>query len=173
MSTSFIPNTFNIPLTLNTEHFSLCELAPNVTQQDFDAVMSSLKRLKCFFGPSSIWPEDTMTLEENTASLAIHQQEFNAREAFAYSVFNKSNTRCLGSVYIDPSRSQNYDCEVYFWIREDSVDLEDELYNTVKKWLKNIWPFTKFVFPGRSVDWKTWSREINNNQQVQEFYEPI
>ncbi len=163
-TTEFIALDFDVPTTFITRNFYFRMLEPSVAKQDYDAVMSSIKRLRYLFGPSSVWPQNSMTLEENTASLKVHQQEFNSRTAFAYSVFDKSNTRCIGSVYIDPSQSPNYHCEVYFWIRDDNVYLENDLYDTINHWLKNSWPFTKIVFPGRSVEWKSWSKEINHNR---------
>ncbi|WP_182678330.1 hypothetical protein [Shewanella sp. SR44-3] len=60
-----------------------------------------------------------------------------------------SNTKCLGSVYIDPSQSQDYDCEVYLWIRDDSLALDKTLYGAVLDWLSNDWPFSNIAFPGR------------------------
>lgn len=32
--------------------------------------------------------------------------------------------KCLGYIYIDQSKSINYDCEVFFWIRDDSTELK-------------------------------------------------
>lgn len=85
-----------------------------------------------------------------------HKQEFKSQKALAYSVFNLSKNQCLGSVYIDPSRSSDYDCEVYLWVRDDSIALDKVLYYTVFNWLQEIWPFSKVVFPERGISWKQW-----------------
>jgi len=31
------------------------------------------------------------------------------------------------------------------------------LYETVKKWIKEKWPFQNPGYPGREIDWKTWN----------------
>jgi hypothetical protein len=30
------------------------------------------------------------------------------------------------------------------------------LFDTVKRWLTDDWPFENLAFPGREIDWKTW-----------------
>ncbi|UCX05635.1 hypothetical protein [Shewanella glacialimarina] len=160
MSLSFIHKSFVVPLFLNTEHFYFRVLEDSIADLDFEAVMSSQKRLQGIFGLGSDWPKIDMLIEANIESLKIHKKEFESREAFAYSVFNHNETKCLGSVYIDPSQSQHHDCDVYLWVRDDSLGLDQELYNVVVKWLSNDWPFAKVAFPGRSISWSEWSKQL-------------
>lgn len=159
MPSNFIHESFDVPKFLDTEHFHLKVLEDSLAKFDFEAVMSSQKRLQGIFGFGSVWPKSNMSLEENIESLKIHKQEFESRKAFAYSVFN-NKAKCLGSVYIDPSQSRHYDCEVYLWIRNDSLDLDKELYDTVLKWLSNDWPFSSIAFPGRCISWSEWNEEL-------------
>lgn len=160
MPNTFIPESFEVPKFFDTEYFHFRVLEDEIAKLDFEAVMSSQKRLQGIFGPESEWPKSDMTLEENIESLKIHKQEFESRKAFAYSVFNSSEDKCLGSVYIDPSKSPNYDCEVYLWVRDDSLGLDKDLYNVVLKWLSNDWPFSKIAFPGRSISWSEWRKQL-------------
>ncbi|RZF81498.1 hypothetical protein EXT46_09880 [Pseudoalteromonas sp. CO325X] len=153
----FIPDNFEAPKRFDTESFHLRVLEEAVAELDFDAVVSSQQRLQGVFGPESEWPKPSMTLEENTESLKVHKREFESRVAFAYSVFNNSKDTCLGSVYIDPSQSPKYDCEVYLWVRDDAIALDIALYHTVFDWLKKDWPFSKVAFPGRSISWADWA----------------
>ncbi|ESP91460.1 hypothetical protein [Pseudoalteromonas luteoviolacea] len=162
MTNPFIPDTFDPPLYFDSADFYFVVLEEQVAKFDFDAVMSSQQRLQGIFGPGSQWPKSDMTLDENIESLQVHKKEFESRLAFAYSVFNKSKDKCLGSVYIDPSQSPNYDCEVYLWIRDDSIDLEKVLYETVLFWLQEQWPFSRIAFPGRSISWACWASEIKS-----------
>ncbi|MDK1286836.1 hypothetical protein [Pseudoalteromonas umbrosa] len=161
MPNLFIPQCFEIPKCFDTEDFHFRVLDDAVAELDFDAVMSSQKRLQGVFGPESKWPQKEMTLEENIESLKVHKQEFESREAFAYSVFNYSRDKCLGSVYIDPSQSPNYDCEVYLWVRDDNITLDKVLYQTVLKWLQEVWPFSMIAFPGRDISWEEWAKDLN------------
>jgi len=159
MRRKLIPKSFHVPLNLNTEQFNFKVLEESLCEVDYEAVMSSRKRLKSIFGLNSSWPKEDMNLEDNYASLQAHKSEFELREAFAYSVFNAEGDQCLGSVYIDSSQSVNYDCEVYLWIREGSAILDDALYKTVIQWLEECWPFSKIAFPGRSISWSDWEKE--------------
>ena len=160
MPPNFIDESFVVPPFLATETFHLKVLEDSLAKLDFEAVMSSKQRLKGIFGLVSEWPKCNMSLEENIESLKNHKKEFESREAFAYSVLNHNQTKCLGSVYIDPSQSQEYDCEVYLWVRDDSLSLDIGLYNLVIKWLTNDWPFSKIVFPGRSISWAKWGEQL-------------
>ena len=157
---SFIDESFAVPLSLDTEIFHLIVLEDSLAILDFEAVMSSQKRLAGIFGLGSEWPKSTMSLAENIESLKVHKQEFDSREAFAYSVLNPSKTKCLGCVYIDPSRSLLYDCDVYLWIRDDNLALDKELYNTVHTWLSTEWPFSKIAFPGLCISWAEWHKVL-------------
>jgi hypothetical protein len=161
MLNPLVPEYFDVPTFFQNKVFHFRVLEDAVAELDFEAVMSSAKRLKGIFGPKSEWPKSDMALEENIASLKVHKQEFGSRKAFAYSVFNDSKDKCLGSIYIDPCPSPNYDCEVYLWVRDDSIALDKMLYHTVSNWLQEAWPFTNIVFPGRSVSWEAWAGEFN------------
>lgn len=160
MSNSFIPKSFEPPVVYQTEAFYFRVLDTSIAKMDYDAVMSSQTQLQGIFGPCDNWPNSNMTLAENIASLKIHQQEFKSRQAFAYSILNSDKSRCLGSVYIDPSNAIHYDCEIYFWIRADSKQLENILYQTIQSWLTEKWPFTKPAFPGRQINWRAWAKEL-------------
>ena len=160
MPNLFIPESFEAPTFFDSNYFHFRVLEDTVAELDFAAVMSSQKRLQGIFGPETEWPKSDMSLEENRESLKVHKQEFESREAFAYSVFNCLKDKCLGSVYIDPSQSSNYDCEVYLWVRDDSIALEKVLYQTVLNWLQEEWPFSKIAFPGKCISWEDWTNEL-------------
>ena len=55
---------------------------------------------------------------------------------------------------------------VYLWVRDDSIELDNELYRTVCKWLSKEWSFSKIAFPGRCILWKDWDTELSVVQQV-------
>lgn len=171
MPKSFISDTYQPPKSFNTEHFHFRVLDDEVAELDFEAVMSSQKRLQGIFGLDSDWPESDMTLTQNINSLKVHKKEFESRLAFAYSVFNPSKSKCLGSIYIDPSDSKHYQCVVYLWIRNDSIELDSVLYHTVSKWLSDEWSFSKVAFPGRDILWKQWHKILANNCSTSDINE--
>ncbi|WP_299804276.1 hypothetical protein [uncultured Shewanella sp.] len=167
MAKPFLPDTFEPPRCFESSDFYFRELEERVAEQDFEAVASSQKRLQGIFGPTSDWPRSDFTLAENRLSLQVHKREFESREAFAYSVFNKAKDKCLGSIYIDPSQSANYDSEVYLWMRDDSIHLDALLYQTVIDWLVESWPFAKVTFPGRAISWGEWHKELYSQRDSQ------
>lgn len=158
---SFVPDTFDAPNTIVSDHFYIRPLTPDIAVLDYEAIMSSIEALQGIFGPTSAWPNTNITLEENIASLKVHEEEFNNRDAFAYSILTPDKSKCLGSVYIDPTRAEHYDCEVCFWLRDDSVELERHLFSFISNWLEHDWPFTKPAFPGRLISWSSWKNKIN------------
>ncbi|MEM5549259.1 hypothetical protein HJP15_06750 [Pseudoalteromonas sp. NEC-BIFX-2020_002] len=145
----FIPNTFIPPTTFQTDHFYFKVLDDDIAELDYAAVMSSQKRLQGIFGPASNWPDPKMTLADNIASLKIHKHEFNTRKAFAFSVLDKSQNIYLGSIYIDPSPSVDYDCCVYLWIKDEYICLDKTLHQAVSAWLCTHWPFENVLYPDR------------------------
>jgi len=165
MQKKFIPSSFEPPTTFNTKDFHFRVLDETLAEVDFAAVMSSKSRLKGIFGPESQWPETDMTLAQNIESLKVHKQEFEDQIAFAYSVFSPLTNKCLGSVYIDPSQSINYDCEVYLWIRDDNIALDELLYQTVLNWLQTEWPFADIAFPGRVISWGNWAVDLRDSRK--------
>ena len=72
-------------------------------EKDYDAVMSSREHLRSLASQEDeedTWPEENMTIEEDLADLARHQDEFLKREAFVYTVMSLDESRCLGWVWI-------------------------------------------------------------------------
>jgi len=157
MTHSFVPTEFNVPESTTAENFCLTILAPAVAEIDYEAVMSSRARLKSVFGINTEWPRDSMTLEDNSKDLLNHEREFKSRKAFAYSVLTKSKNKCIGSVYIDPSKFGEFDVEIYLWVRDDCVHLDNELYEFTSHWIRTCWPFKKVAFPGRDISWEKWA----------------
>lgn len=160
MSEHFLPNKFKVSINLVTDEFYICPLSRSIADLDYEAVMSSQKELQGIFGQDSEWPKSNMTLQENVCSIKIHEDEFETEKAFAYSVLNHAKDKCFGSIYIDPSRSKNFDCEVHFWMRSDRSELEEQLFETVVDWMQNHWPVEKVAYPGRSISWEHWEKQL-------------
>jgi len=148
---SFVPDSFEVPATLETDRFRLRMLSINDVEKDYEAVMESRELLHAQFGGP--WPREGFTLQENLADLKKHQREFEQREAFAYTVVSLDESRILGCVYINPSEDKDTDAEVYMWVRQSEFykGLDPILFETVKKWLKETWLFEVVKYPGRDT----------------------
>jgi RimJ/RimL family protein N-acetyltransferase len=148
----FVPVAFGVPQQLETNQFRLRMLSTEDVTQDYEAVVSSAKRLRAMFTQWKGWPREGFTVEENLEDLRRHQKEFERREAFAYTVVRLDETAVLGCVYINPGQHSEIEAEVLMWVRESEYEkgLDSVLFQTVEKWLKDQWPFEKVVYPGRA-----------------------
>jgi hypothetical protein len=153
----FVPSDFLVPQKLETEKFRLRMLTIDDVEKDYEAVMSSKEELRNPLDKAG-WPRDNMTIEENLSDLREHQEEFSKREAFTYTVVNLDESKCLGCVYIYPSEKGSFDAEIYLWARSSELKngLDELLYKTVKKWIKEQWHFNNVAYPGREIGWNEW-----------------
>ncbi len=146
-----VPADFQVPEKLETETFRLRMLTVNDVVKDYDAVMSSVDHLQGFFGERSRWPSQDLTLEQDLIDLGWHQKEFQIRSSFAYTVMDLDESQCLGCVYIFPSEDNEFEVDVYAWVRESELDkgTDKVLFETVKVWVESEWPFNSVRYPGR------------------------
>ena len=152
----FIPDNFKIPTHLSNEQFHFEVLDPAFCVLDYEAVMSSKERLHHVFSQDDNWPEDDMSFETNRNDLIMHAADFNARKAFAYTVLNSEKDAYIGCVYINPTEQENYDCEVYLWVKDSELLLDKFLFQSVENWLQEEWPFRRRAYPGRTISWEDW-----------------
>lgn len=145
MRKSFVPDEFVGPSIYKTENFTIRKLTVSDLQEDYIAVMESKDHIHELYTEefTNGWPADTLTIEQDENDLKRNEKEFNERVAFAYTVFDFENKKCLGCLYIDPSNC--YDAEITMWTRNEVTDLL--LYRVVKKWIENDWPFENTHYP--------------------------
>jgi hypothetical protein len=58
----------------------------------------------------------------------------------------------IGCVYIYPSKEEHVDTKVLSWVRADRSDLDRPLYEAVRAWLRNNWPFAAVEYDERSAE---------------------
>lgn len=153
-SQPFVPAEFEVPQMLETTQFRLRMLSIEDVEKDYEAVVSSAERLRVAFKQWGGWPRDGFTLQENLEDLRRHQNEFERREAFAYTVVSLDESTVLGCVYIYPGQVKNVEAEILLWVRESDYKkgLDSTLWQTVQAWIKDRWPFEKVIYPGREQD---------------------
>ena len=157
----FIPDDFEVPATLETNEYRLRMLSINDVDMDYEAVMSSANHLSQVW-PDSDWPEG-LTLEQNLIDLAWHQKEFQRRTSFAYTMATLDEKKVIGCVYFYPTSKLGHDTEVFMWVRESELNtgLDSRLFEAVRIWLKDDWPFENPAFPGRLISWEDWEKKEN------------
>ena len=154
----FVPDEFIVPDTLENEYFRIRMLTVNDVVKDYDAVMSSLDHLQGVFGPGSSWPSSDLTFEQDLIDLGWHQKEFQMRSSFAYTVVSLDESTVVGCLYINPTSMGDYDARIDMWVRASVVELgyDTILFDTVKKWVEEEWPFKNPAYPGRDISWDDW-----------------
>lgn len=142
-SAPLVPESFVVPLRLETPRFTLRKLTVDDAEADFEAVVSSRDFLHELFGPD--WPPEDFTLENNREDLRLHEAQFEERIAFTYTVEDAAGAHVLGSVYIVPSPEEAFDAAVLYWVRasEREKGMQTELGEVVHAWLGSHWPFER------------------------------
>ncbi len=158
MERQFVPSDFTIPLRIETPDYILRKLTTEDVEQDFEAVMSSKESLRQIFCAHDNWPADDMTLQDNYNDLKEHEDEFDQRTGFTYTVVTVDEQTCLGCVYIYPWFGKQYDARVYYWVRdsEKARGLDEKLRDFLRHWLHEAWPIHNPVFPGKDLSWEEW-----------------
>lgn len=157
----FVADDFMVPAVLETARVRLRQLTIADLDMDFEAVTSSTDHLRASFGPENQWPTG-LTRARNLADLGWHETEFNQRTSFAYTVVGLDGTCCLGCVYIYPSRAAGFDAMCFLWVRASAVEegLDGHLFDAVRDWLAETWPFRNVAFPGRTIEWADFESAI-------------
>lgn len=157
-SQSFVPLEFDVPTVLENEYFRIRTLTVNDVVKDYDAVMSSLDHLQSVFGPNSTWPSADLTFEQDLIDLGWHQKEFQTRSSFTYTVVSLDEERVLGCIYMYATEKGDFDANITMWVRADIVDdgYDVILFETVREWISETWPFQNPAYPGRTIDWDQW-----------------
>lgn len=152
-----VPPGFQVPLRLEADGFHLRMITVNDLVKDYDAVMSSVPRLKGSMRPGSSWPED-LTLEDDLIDLGWHQREFRLRRSFCYTMMMPDEAICLGACYIYPSDKSGYDAKAFWWVRTSAVaaGFDERLGAVLRGWLRDACPFKRVAFPGRDISWDEW-----------------
>ncbi len=143
---------FEPPRALDTSRIHLEPLGPEHTKLDYAAFMSSIDHLHRTLHWGS-WPRPDFTLEDNEKDLVDHRREFDAREAYAFTVQAADRTRCVGCIYLDPVTQDDLPAGtppepdaafLDFWVVENELanDLDRHLLESVLSWLHRDWPFS-------------------------------
>ena len=167
MEKPFVPPEFEVPEPIKTDDFILRKLTTKDLEQDYEAVMSSKVSLRQIFQKDDDWPADDMTLEANYEDLEYHEEEFDQRKSFTYTMLNVDESSCIGCVYIYPWRGKVYNSQVYYWVidSEKAKGLDEKVGSFLRDWIEQVWPIENPVFPGRDMDWEEWEAFKEKNRK--------
>lgn len=145
----FVPDDFDVPREFEGPGFWLEPLGLEHNERDHAAWMSSIDHIRATPGLDAWaghWPVP-MSLDDNLADLVRHRAEFEAREAFAYSVL--SGDEVVGCLYIDPVEGRPGGAKVVSWVRASRAEMDDVVWDSVSGWLASSWPFETITYAPR------------------------
>jgi len=147
MTSSFVPDDFEVPLNLAGSGFRLEPLGPEHNDSDHRAWVSSIEHIRATPGfPWGSWPPpDGLSLEENLRDLEEHADDFRRRAGFTYTVLDDED-QVIGCVYIYPSRPDPGVTNVRSWVTANRAELDTVLHQAVTDWLTTDWPFSKVSY---------------------------
>lgn len=149
---AFLKNEFEPPKVLKRKAYYLEILQAKHNKIDYEAWNSSIKSLKGIFGPNNNWPGEVSSLEHNLKDLENHYNEFIEGIAYTYSIL-ESDEKCIGCLYIRPSKNIKFNTRVDFWFRDSHKENEKEFFEWLIFWLETQWGL-KACYPGRSISWE-------------------
>ncbi len=126
------------PGTASVGDLRLEVLGPEISEEDFEAVMASADRLEGLFGDA--WPRG-LTLAENTIDLAWHLREFEAVRSFAW-VIRDASGRYLGCCYLFPTLGERGRAHGWIWFRTGGLAEAAESAATaeLEDWMRSLTP---------------------------------
>ena len=132
-----------IPANFRLGEFVLKALTIKDLDRDFAAVMQSATEIRAA-NPTSEWPSDEMTLEENMIDLAWHQREFEALRSFAW-VIEDVTGNYAGCAYVYPSISGEKAADVTWWWRTGTSVARRQFRRLFLDWLAGPdWPSLEY-----------------------------
>jgi hypothetical protein len=148
MTSSFVPDHFQPPLTLRGDGFRLEPLGPRHNERDHEAWMSSIEWIQSTpgFGPDGDWPAP-MNLDSNLEDLEMHARDFDQRSGFTYSVLD--GDEIIGCVYIYPVADPDHDASIRSWVSESRSEMDIPVYRAVAGWIEGSWPFHSVQYAPR------------------------
>jgi hypothetical protein len=142
----FVPEGFEPPAGLATEHFVLEPLGPQHNERDHEAWSSSIEHIRATPGfEDRGWPRE-MTIDDNRRDLERHAQDFAARTGFTYTVLDPASRAVIGCLYIYPDENAGHDAAVTSWVRASHAELDIALRTLVSRWLTEAWPFERIAY---------------------------
>src|SRR4051794_14319864 len=150
-STDFVPTDFSVPTEATFGEMRLVPLGPQHNVADHAAWTSSIDHIRATPGfPDGTWPT-VKSLSENLRDLERHAEDFRLRRGFTYTVLDAQGA-VIGCVYIYPSDGEHVDTQVLSWVCVARRELDRPLYEAVRDWLHNDWPFEVVAYDERVAD---------------------
>ncbi len=153
-----VPANFMAPMTFEGKGFKVEPLSHYNMIQEYAAIQKSGKsiaaRLRKREADYVNYP-----VQKEVIEVGWHMAERRRRHCFAYAVMSSDHDSCLGVLYISPTKKKDYDALVLMWTVPDAAkNLDTEVYEGLKRWVAEKWPFASVGYPGRDVSFEEWDK---------------
>ena len=146
---------YEVPVGLANSKHTIQPLTTAVAGIDWVAVCSVVPRVRSLqVVPPGFDGIEPPTVFQNVIDLCWHERETGRRTTLAYTVLSPDSQSCLGCIYMYPSTLSGIDAEIYMWATQEGV--EPELYDTVRVWVDEAFPFRRVAYPGRDGNLRTY-----------------
>jgi hypothetical protein len=131
-----------MPEVIEFESFNLVKVSPVFNQKDYTALMSAKSYIHERLGADD-WPSDSFTAEQNLETLINDVTLFNSGKNYTFHIFNPSNKRIVGCIYITPNYGDEGQLSFssFYWLipaLQDS-ELSMTVESLVSNWLIDFW----------------------------------
>jgi hypothetical protein len=153
-----VPSDFMAPTTFGGETFRVEPLSYYNMIQEYAAVEKSGKNIAMRLRKHEA-DYRGYEVQKEVIEIGWHMAERRRRHCFAYAIMSPDHKRCLGALYVNPTKKRDYDALVLMWTVPDAPEgLDVEVYESLKKWIDTRWPFDKVGYPGREMSFEDWDK---------------
>ena len=159
-----VPDSFDVPVRVETPEFVIIPLGSRCMHLDMEAVPHGDVNRHMNANNYERFGDDDIEVESADPNLWLlamlsADEIFDLREDFYYAVLSKDEEVELGCLYVSRTPKVGYDAEIVLWVRNDlenSTELDQALSHFAQTWIDDVWPFSKAAFPGRTIEWSAW-----------------
>jgi hypothetical protein len=153
-----VPSDFMAPTTFGSESFKVEPLSYYNMIQEYAAVQKSGKNIAACLRKNEA-DYQNYAVQKEVIEVGWHMAERRRRHCFAYAIMSPDHKTFLGALYVNPTKKKDYDALVLMWTVPDAPKgLDGEVYEALKKWIAEKWPFAKVGYPGREMSFVDWDK---------------
>lgn len=139
---TLVDESFVVPERYAFDNVLVVKVDPAYAESDYRALMLARKQIRQDLGTT--WPEDSLTLAENKASLVNDLQTFHQRTNFTYHLLDNATGEVIGCLYLSQGGAEQYQATMYFWLIPAYYQSQanQSIRQGLEQWIHNAWPLT-------------------------------
>ena len=135
-----VDSSFVVPERYAFDNVVVVKVDPAYAEADYVALMLARTQIRQDLGTT--WPEESLTLAENKASLVNDLQAFQQRTNFTYHLLDNATGQVIGCLYLSQGGAEQYQATMYFWLIP--AYYQSKAYQPIRQglqqWINTAWP---------------------------------